>query len=480
MRVVLLVLLGSGCAFISDKHEAWRLDPDEDGVDISSDCDDSDGSLGRPIEWFLDQDEDGFGAPDDKKTQCTKPAGYVRNSDDCDDTDPNIFPEAEELCDERDNNCNDVIDEGVTKIYGYVDADLDGYGDPSTEELVCDLRSDQVENGEDCDDSTSTWQIEQPIEVFYNGIDDNCDASDLDGDQDADGFWLADYEEVVRENGGEPMFVDPANEGDCDDVDPSINPNAMDSPYDGVDADCAGNDDYDQDADGFVSDEYVGRITVGVDESGSLPGGDCDDYMDAVHPDAVEDCSTEYDDDCDGSTSAVDAPGCVLFYVDADGDGYGGSESGCQCDPVYPYVVDTSDDCNDRLSSVFPGAVDPPRDGVDSDCAGDDDYDYDDDGFVADEHVGLTTTGVETSGMLPGGDCDDSDAAIHPEAVETCLTMVDDNCDGSTNEEMAEACTVYYFDGDGDGYGCWGWRWRWGWDELVMRLGGADSLGLPG
>jgi uncharacterized protein (TIGR03382 family) len=43
----------------------------------------------------------------------------------------------------------------------------------------------------------------------------------------------------------------------------------------------------------------------------------------------------------------------------------------------------------------------------------------------------------------PAGDCDDGDAAINPEGVETAADGVDSNCDG------IEEC---YVDADGDGY----------------------------
>eukprot|EP01083_Nonionella_stella_P303494 1050826_1 len=41
--------------------------------------------------------------------------GYTECTGDCDDSDPSVFLGAVELCDDVDNNCNSVIDEGCTK-----------------------------------------------------------------------------------------------------------------------------------------------------------------------------------------------------------------------------------------------------------------------------------------------------------------------------------------------------------------------------
>jgi hypothetical protein len=50
------------------------------------------------------------------------------------------------------------------------------------------------------------------------------------------------------------------------------------------------------------------------------------------------------------------------------------------------------------------------------------------------------------------GDCDDSDAALNPGAEEIC-DGVDNDCDGTTDEDDAVDASVWYPDADGDGYG---------------------------
>ena len=63
---------------------------------------------------------------------------------------------------------------------------------------------------------------------------------------------------------------------------------AEDRPYDGIDQNCDGLDDFDQDGDGFIPNEYVGVTTIGLVETGQLPGGDCDDEDAIRHPDTEE------------------------------------------------------------------------------------------------------------------------------------------------------------------------------------------------
>ena len=53
--------------------------------------------------------------------------GYS-SDEDCDDTNASINPDAEEICDEVDNNCDGNIDEGVSTLF-YVDTDEDGFDD---------------------------------------------------------------------------------------------------------------------------------------------------------------------------------------------------------------------------------------------------------------------------------------------------------------------------------------------------------------
>jgi len=89
--------------------------------------------------------------------------------------------------------------------------------------------------------------------------------------------------------------------GDCDDADPAVYPGAPDTWYDGVDSDCAGDSDYDADADGYDSDDWSGT--------------DCDDTDDTVYPGAPEIPLDGIDQDCDGEDAAADTTPPVVSGV---------------------------------------------------------------------------------------------------------------------------------------------------------------------
>lgn len=64
-----------------------------------------------PTQWYPDLDRDGHGDAARPLLACTQPPGHVATSDDCDDTDAARAPDGAEVCDDKDNDCDLVIDE---------------------------------------------------------------------------------------------------------------------------------------------------------------------------------------------------------------------------------------------------------------------------------------------------------------------------------------------------------------------------------
>lgn len=196
----------------------------------------------------------------------------------------------------------------------------------------------------------------------------------------------------------------------------------------------------DDDGDGFTEDD-----------------GDCDDGDDAVHPDALELCNG-VDDDCDGGVD-VAAEDATDWYRDVDGDGYGDNDlMTSECEVPSGYVAQ-GEDCDDSSDAVYPGATEICN-GVDDDCNGltDDDAtdadvwfeDGDSDGYGVDSSTTLACSEPDGFASLDG-DCDDADAEVHPGADEYC-NDTDDDCDGEIDDRPVDEPT-WYIDVDGDGHG---------------------------
>ena len=67
--------------------------------------------------FYADSDADFYGDPNNSMLACTLPTGYVTDTTDCDDTNPNIFPGAQEiLFNGLDDNCDGYIDEFGTGL----------------------------------------------------------------------------------------------------------------------------------------------------------------------------------------------------------------------------------------------------------------------------------------------------------------------------------------------------------------------------
>lgn len=78
--------------------------------------DDCDGEIDEgtvPRELYIDADGDGFGLSGDPMLGCVPPPGYAELDGDCDDQDAARHPEFAEVCDNKDNDCNERVDEGA-------------------------------------------------------------------------------------------------------------------------------------------------------------------------------------------------------------------------------------------------------------------------------------------------------------------------------------------------------------------------------
>jgi hypothetical protein len=365
----------------------------------------------------------------------------------------------------------------------------------------------------DCDDLRADIGP-NAVEIWYDGVDQNCDGNDAD--QDGDGFdsWQI---------GGPDCWDDPGAIRENFDVlttewdQPTafdVHPDAAEIYYDGVDANCDTLDDFDQDGDGYSTSKHANRS----DELGDdcVDGSDFDDPNDAgfaaadVHPGIAQDaCYDGTNADCDTDTAdTLNTNGDYRSDFDCDNDGWMQSE---ECDDT-----DESIEPNDDPDAWY--------DCVDANCDGND-GDMDGDGYVPDDyaaacpgwanlsaHVGtgdcwddpgetpsdftpingyssttaaavtpdsqtveifydaidqncdglsdfdadldtVDTTDFPNRAGVFGEDCNDANGDINPNVNENCSTTDDDDCDGDTNDLGAESCTTFYQDADQDGYG---------------------------
>ena len=231
----------------------------------------------------------------------------IEPPEDCDDTNPNVFPGAVEICDGIDNNCDGVIDEGNPG--GNVACTTNLPGECASGITACQLGAIVCES------------THPPTDEICDGLDNNCDGTTDEGNVCAPvcGNGAVDAGEACDDGGESATCNDDCTAAVCGDG--KINATANEACDDGGEsATCNAN------------------CTVSACGDGQINGT------------AGETCDDGNTDDGDGCSAT-----CQSEAADGDGDGFTIAQG----------------DCNDGNAAINPGAADEPDDAfVDSNCDG--------------------------------------------------------------------------------------------------------------
>ncbi|MSP92286.1 MAG: hypothetical protein EXR79_10865 [Myxococcales bacterium] len=400
-------------------------------------CNDKDDNCDGVVDEGCNKDGDDY--CDLAMTVVGTPKVCAKGGGDCNDNAKAVFPGAPELCNDIDDGCSDGIDEKC-------DDDKDGFCDVNMTVVlvagkapkVCPKNADPAVK--DCNDGA--------IKVFpgaletCNDIDDNCkDAVDEGCDDDKDKFCDANMTVEFNAGGAAPQVCPKTTPGakDCNDLVNSINPDVAEV-CDDIDQNCAGGADEgcDKDDDDYCDSKIAFIKSATCPKSKTGADLDCNDGNNAVSPGAAEKCN-DIDDNC---KLAVDE-GC-----DDDDDDY--CDAGLTVVGAPNTCKSGGGDCNDDVKQVHP-LVTEVCDNIDNDCKGgiDEGCDDDVDGFCDKKMVVVAQPTICPNG---GGDCDDGKNSINPKKVEACDT-IDNNCDNDIDPQNSLGCTAFFKDFDNDKHG---------------------------
>ena len=327
---------------------------------------------------------------------------------DCKPFDPTVFPQAAEMCDGIDNDCDKSVDEAFPdldqdQVADCVDTDDDGDAIPDSVDNCPGLKNplqtdtDQDSVGDACDDDLDGDGLAN--------AKDNCPFTPNAQQQDADGDGQGDACDNDLDGDLDP------DDKDCAPANPAVHHAAVDA-CNGIDDNCSGAVD-----EGFPDKDLDGiKDCVDTDDDGDLDPDelDCAPSDPAVHHAAAEKCNA-LDDDCN---DAVD-------------DGLGTLACGKgACFHTLPACI------NGVLQACdpFQGASLEKCDGLDNDCDG-----------LTDEDASVTWCGVGVCFHASPTCKDGTPLPCDPLAgagAEVCNGL-DDDCDGKVDEGLGStSCGV--------------------------------------
>jgi predicted CxxxxCH...CXXCH cytochrome family protein len=337
--------------------------------------------------------------------------GYSPNQGDCDDTDTNSYPGALKICDGKDNNCDGKKDFST-------DEDKDGDGVPVCANDCNDLdplSSPNITEGP-FGDPTCSDSIDNDCDRQIDSLDSTCKDPCLD--KDGDGYGV----------NGHPTCPN-GSEVDCDDSKKTINPGMFDDNCDNVDNNCSGTAD----------DEYISSQTsCGTGACAAIGERSCQNGVEVntcvsgspqiEGPMGDVSCGDSSDNDCDGLADMTDSS-CLTSCLDDDEDGYGEND-----DPSCQF---SGFDCDDFNPDINPGMLDDNCDTIDNSCSGTPDDDYE----IISTSCG--TGACSSAGQMICQDGIEVDTCSPGSAAASDVTCdgIDDDCDGIMDEDYQTSVT---------------------------------------
>ena len=438
--------------WVTNDEDCLDDDPDSnpDGEEIcdlfDNDCDEvTDEGTDLVIAW-RDADGDGYGDEFSRAVYaCELGEGFVENQLDCDDGDGDVNPDAVEVCNDRDDDCNGfdddrAIDEGTF----YADRDDDGYGDPRSPRFACGAPPNHVDNAEDCDDRRAASNPDG-TEVC-NGFDDNCDGEIDEGLRNACGTCGAAPPEICGD------FLDNDCNGTVDNgcaCDGRTNQPCYTGPPStlgigicrGGEADCScpGGARF---CDDGTWGACVGVVLPTTETCNGLDD-DCDGETDEglrnrcgdCGPEPVEICNGE-DDDCDGTVDEGVTLTCGACRGEEPEEEVCGNRLDDDCDGW----VDEGCECDADIVPCYPGPADTRGVGACADgerpCYGGTDSTTVCEGFVLPTIEICNDIDDDCDGVVDVGPDGCSVCGV---TAETC-NGIDDDCDGQIDEGLRNGC----------------------------------------